>query len=136
MTYYRNIQPVGELIDADPDEFGRAQCTFSVLVTKRPSTTYVLELVAILVAAGVGVANVSIFGTSASAIPSGDGPYLSIRPTAGTAPTGTHNDGTGAYRNPSAQILVTAKTWTAAEAMAQAAYSALIAVRNRNVEVA
>jgi hypothetical protein len=134
MVWYRDIQPLQEPFDVgDVDEQGRSQCAFNVLVTKRPSGSFVQELIAILVAAGVGVANESIFGTSGSAIPSGRGPYLSVRPTGGSSPAGTHNDGVSAYRRPAAQIIVRASSWPAAEGMAQAAYSALVAVRNQAV---
>ena len=133
MTWILDIQPQQEPFDVGPDDHGRAQCVFNVLATKRPSESFWLEIVAVLEAAGVGTRNVNIFGTSQAAIPDGDGPFLLVRPTGGTAPLGTHNDGAGAYRRPGAQILVTAKRWVAAEAMALAAYSALVAVRNQEV---
>jgi len=131
--WYLDLSPLQEPFDIGLDEAGRAQCGFNIVARKRPSGTFVQELIAVLVAAGVGTEKVNLFGTSASAIPTGNGPFLSLRPTGGTAPEGTHNQGAGAYRRPGAQILVRAKTWVAAEAMALAAYNALLAVRNQAV---
>jgi hypothetical protein len=134
-TWYLQIQPQQEPFDVGPDAAGRAQCAFNMLATKRPSGTYVQELLGILERAGLGVTKVDLFGTSQSAIPDGPGPYVLVRPTAGTAPLGTHNDGAGAYRRPGLQVLVTARSWDAAEATARKAYDALIAARNLQVEV-
>lgn len=131
MVYFRNILPLQEPFDVGLDETARAQCSFNILAVKRSSGTFVQELVAILVAAGVGVEGVNIFATAKATIPAGPGPFLSIRPTGGTAPEGTHNDGPGAYRRPGAHILVRASTWAAAETMARAAYDALIQVMNQ-----
>lgn len=132
-TWYLEVQPQQEPFDVGPDESGRAQCVFNVLVTKRASATFVQELIKVLEDAGLGMGKVNLFGTSQAEIPAGDGPYLLVRPTSGTAPQGTHNDGAAAYRRPGAQILATAKTWVAAEALALAAYDALVAVRNQQV---
>lgn len=134
MTHYLAIEPLQEPFDlGEVDESGRAQCAFNVLAQRRPSGTFLQELIAILVGAGVGVEGQNIFASSKATIPDGPGPLLSIQATGGTAPLGTHNDGAGAYRRPGAQIIVRASTWAAAEAMAHAAYSALIAVRNQEV---
>lgn len=132
-VWYLGIQPQQEPFDIGLDEPKRQQYSFNVLVTKRPSATLPQELVEILVAAGVGQAGVNIFAAAAAIVPVGDGPFLSIRPTGGTAPIGTHNHGVAAYRRPSAQIIVTGKRAAAALAMAHAAYDALAAVRNMAV---
>lgn len=131
--WYLDLSPLQEPFDVGLDEAGRAQCGFNVVARKRPSGMWVQELIAVLVGAQVGVEKVNVFATSAATIPTGDGPYLSIRPTGGAAPEGTHNDGAAAYRRPGAQVLVRAKSWVAAEAMAIKAYDALVAVRNRQV---
>jgi len=132
-TWYLEVQPQQEPFDVGPDGSGRAQCSFNVLVNKRPSATFVQELIKVLEDAGIGMGGIDIFGTSQAEVPDGEGPYLLVRPTAGTAPLGTHNAGAAAYRRPGAQILVTAKNWIAAEAMALAAYDALVQVRNQVV---
>jgi hypothetical protein len=134
VTWWRDIQPLQEPFDLGVEEdTGRAQFAFNVFITKRPSAAFIPELVKILVTAGVGTEDVNIFATSKAVIPTGKGPYLSVKPTGGAGPLGTHNDGPGAYRRPSVQVVARASTWQAAEAMAQAAYTALIDVRNQAV---
>jgi hypothetical protein len=133
-TWYLTVDPLQEPTDVGPAEDGRQQYSFNVLARKRPSVTFLEELLGVLELAGVGAVEVDLFGSSATAIPTGDGPYLVLRETGGTAPKGTHNDGPAAYRCPAAQVLVIARTTAAARTMAHAAYDALIAVSNRYVE--
>lgn len=135
MTDYRSIRAVSEPQDAGGlDEAGRRMCAFTVLVWKRPSPTFVLELIKILVDAGVGVDNVSIFGSSGAVIPEGDGPFLHVKAGGGAGAIGTHNDAPAEWdRRPAAEILVHASTWQAAEAMAHAAYGAFVNIRNMAV---
>jgi hypothetical protein len=131
-TQYLSITPLGEPFDlGELDDCGRVQVFFNVLAWKRPSNTFLEEIVALLVAANVGVEGVSLFASSKAVIPRGDGPVLSVRATGGASPVGTHNGGRAAYRMPSAQITVRGSSWEATNAMAQAAYAALVAVRNQ-----
>jgi hypothetical protein len=53
-------------------------------------------LIARLVAAGI---TAPITASSQAAVPTGDGPYLSVIETPGFAPTGTHPDGPTKYRS-------------------------------------
>lgn len=133
-TWYLSLSPQQEPFDLGlPDAAGRIQFSCNFLATKRPSASFIKEIIAALVAAHVGTENVNIFATSMSVIPAGDGPFLSLRATGGVAPVGTHNAGPGAYRRPGLQVLVVAATAVAAEAMALAAYDALVAVQNREL---
>jgi hypothetical protein len=132
-VWYRDIQPLQEPFDEGAlDDAGRVVCTFNVLVTKRGSADVIGEIVSVLQTAGVGLLYRELF-TPGTPVPCGDGPYLVLRLTGGSGPLGTHNDGVGAYRRPSLKVTALAKTWAAAETLAQAAYTALIAVRNREV---
>lgn len=134
MTYYLAIDPQQEPNDLGTlDDAGRVQYVFNVVATSRPTRTFLQELVRALEAASVGVEGVNIFAGSLAVIPAGPGPYLHVRSTGGVAPLGTHNDGAGAYRRPGAQFIIRAATLAAAENMAQAAYDALLAVRNQAV---
>jgi len=119
------------------DGQSRALWTFNIMATKVPSTTFLLELVAVLVAAGVGVYGTNIFISSKAVIPPGNGPYLNIVATGGLEGLRTQNVVSGpSYERPSAQVVVRAQSAAAAEAMSRAAYAALVGVRNQNVVVA
>lgn len=134
MTWYRDVQPQQEPFDlGEPDEAGRVQLVFFVIATKRPSATFIEELIAILEAADVGTERQTIFGTSLGNLPA-QGRFLSITATPGAPPLGTHNDGVGAYRRPSARILVAAPNWPEASALAESAWKALSDCRNREVQ--
>lgn len=137
MTWYRDIQPLGEPYDlGDLDEAGRVQLVFRIVATKRASDTFLEELMTILEDAQVGRRRVDIFGGSLATVPP-EGRYLSIATEPGPGPIGTHSGkdaGVGAYRRPAAKILVAAATLQAAEKMAQAAWLALTNCRNREVQ--
>lgn len=138
MTDYLTISPQQEPFDLGTDDAGRALYVVNFLALKRPSATFLQELIRILVSAGVGVENVSIFASSRAVIPDGSEPLappaiLHLKATGGTGPIGTHNDGPGAYRRPGVQLLVHGETTQAAAAMAYAAYNALVGVRNQAV---
>ncbi len=134
-TWYLALSPQQEPFDSGPDENGRTQFACNFLALKCPSATFIQEILAVLEAAGVGTRSVDLFGSSQVALPGPDvdGPFLVVRSTGGAAPLGTHNEGAGALRRPGVQILAHGRDGEAAEAMAQAAYSALVAVRNREV---
>lgn len=87
------------------------------------------DILAILVAAGVGTPGTNMFESSAALIPTGAGPYLTVTETGGSGPEGTHNTvalGLPAYQRPNAQIFVRAATKIPARAMIDAAYRALV----------
>lgn len=90
------------------------------------------DLVTILVNAGVGLGNVSIFIGAKVALPAGPGPFLTIRETGGASPEGTHNlINKPAYVRPTAQIVTRAEDLVDARTMAQQAYEALFPIRNQ-----
>ncbi len=88
------------------------------------------EISARLVAQGVGIVGSNIFLGSKAVIPDGDGPYLSLTETGGSAPTRIHNRSVANTRRPTAQILVRAKSYLVARTMAASAYGALDGVFN------
>lgn len=138
-TQYLAVWPQQEPFDLSLDDAGRALWAFNVIAWKRPSATFLQELIGILEAAGVGVENVSIFASSRAVIPDGSEPdappaILLIKATAGLAPVGTHNEAPAAWdRRPAAEIFVHAGSTQAAVAMIHAAYNALANVRNQAV---
>jgi hypothetical protein len=138
MARYLAVQAVNEPHDIGPDEADpekRPRVVFDVLAMMRPSATFVEELLSVLEAAEVGVQGTTLFGSSQATWPAGAGPFLMIRATPGAAPIGIHNLGAAALRRPGARVQVRASTVAAAMAMAQAAYTALVALRNRDVEL-
>lgn len=95
------------------------------------------EILAKLVSAGVGTAGTglnspvnSIFTSSKAIIPTGVGPYMTIRETGGTGPVRVHTRDGATTLRPTAQIAVRAVTYPAARGMAQAAYLALDGIFN------
>lgn len=95
------------------------------------------DIADILVTAGVGTktgAGKNIFVGELVNVPSGDGPFLSITATGGTAPVNTQDHvATPAYQRPSVQLVTRAATRADAETMLAAAYAALFAVRNTTI---
>lgn len=137
-TWYLDIRDQQPPFDSGVlDGQSRAMWSFNIVATKAPSDSFLLELVAVLVAAGVGVYGTNIFISSKAVIPPGNGPYLSIVATGGLEGIRTQNVTSGpTYERPSAQITVRAQSAAAAEAMARAAYAALVGVRNQSVTTA
>jgi hypothetical protein len=134
VTWFLQLAPQQEPFDLGPDDQGRAQWACNFLAWKRSSASFLLEVVAVLEAANVGRREVSIFGTSQAVLPpaSVQTPWLHLKVTGGVAPAGTLADPT-AYRRPGLQVIATAGSSPAAEALCQAAYAALAAVVNRQV---
>jgi len=132
VTWYLSIEPQQEPFDVGPDDRGRPQVSFNVLCLMRPSSDVVSEVLGILDDAGVGT-SANLFGSSAAILPIDDGPFLVVKSQAGVSPNGTHNGGAAAYRRPGLQLIATASTFVAADALARAAYNALVAVRNQQV---
>lgn len=83
------------------------------------------EVGAKLVASGVGVLGSSIFLGSKAVIPSGDGPYLTLIETGGSAPTRIQNKTTANTQRPTAQVVSRAKSYSVARSKAKEAYDAL-----------
>jgi hypothetical protein len=91
------------------------------------------EIAARLVAQGVGVIGSNIILGSKGTIPTGDGPYLSLTETGGSAPTRVQNTPVASTQRPTAQIAVRAKSYTVARAMSRAAYLALDGIFNTSL---
>ena len=88
------------------------------------------EIAARLVAQSVGTIGTNIFLGSRAAIPSGEGPYLSLIETGGSAPLRIHNVTTGHPQRPTAQVAVRGKKYNLARTMANNAYLALDGIYN------
>jgi hypothetical protein len=144
MTWYLEVVPVQEPFDLGLDEPSRLQYVFNVVATKRPSGTFLEELAQVLEDAGVGTRGTDIFLSSNATMPDENGPFITLTDTGGPGPLRTHNEagptavaGSSAmavsYQRPTAQVVTRARSASACRAKAYAAYSALSAVRNREV---
>jgi len=88
------------------------------------------EIAARLVSQGVGVLGSNIILGSKGVIPAGDGPFISLTETGGSAPTRVHNQSVPNTQRPTAQITVRATSYFVARTKAKAAYLALDGVFN------
>lgn len=90
------------------------------------------DLVTLMEDAGAGTGGTDIFVGPQASIPNIAAGVITIRATSGSGPERTHNSVTlPAYINPSAQIVIRAATWPAAQEKARRAYNAVIGVRNQ-----
>lgn len=88
------------------------------------------EIAARLVAQSVGVIGSSIILGSRGFIPAGDGPFLTLLETGGSAPTRVHNAPGAHTQRPTVQVVVRAKNYVVARTMSKNAYNALDGVFN------
>ena len=133
-AWYQELNPTQEPFDIGLDGNKRQLWSFNLTAVKSYSKLFPEELLALLVAAGVGTFGTDIFVGARADIPDGAGPYLSILPRGGTTPLRTHNEiGPPAYQRPSAQLVARAKSSVQARARADAAYEALVGIRNQTV---
>ena len=131
-TFYQMIR-VRPLFDHGLDDNHRLRIAFNIQAAKNPSSTFAEEVLSLLVTANVGILGTNMFLSSAVALPTGDGPYLSVIETPGREADYIHNQMEPAYEYPAAQIVVRAKSRAPAFAMATAAYNALKGVVNQTV---
>lgn len=124
---------LNEPFDYGLDANGLPRFAFNVLVDKHASDTFVYEVIAILVAAGVGVYGKRIFNGSKAARPDTKEAVLMVVETGGSGAERIHNSPIPAYRKPTAQFVASAEKASDARAMALRAWNALAAVSNASV---
>lgn len=81
------------------------------------------EIAARLVGEGIGAIDSKIFLSSRAKLPAGDGPFLTVIETGGTAPARTQNN--TATERPSVQLKAYGVSYHAARALLKAAFNAL-----------
>ena len=92
---------------------------------------FIDDIITLLSASGVGVSGETLFWTSGAELPAGDGPFLNLQETGGTAPIIMHNSDTvPAYQRPSAQLVARGGDADSARLMIKNAYTALVQKRN------
>ena len=140
MSRWLSVEVLNDIADNGLDDADRQRWGFNIVITAADvSAVYPFdeEIATLLIAATVVTAwGTDLFGRSKSNLPTGDGPYVSIMLTGGPAPLRTHNAGRAgrvAYRRLTAQVVARAASSTTAYTKAQAAFAALVPVRNTTV---
>jgi hypothetical protein len=130
---YLSIRAVQHPFDIGPDNNSRPQVSCNYEVTgAAPISNLAEEVMGLIVAAGLGIIGTTIFKGRAAIIPTtGDGPFTQIIVTSGYEPFQTHNN--DRYERPTFQVVVRAKTYTAAETRALAVYRLLDGQHNVTV---
>lgn len=96
---------------------------------------FLQDLIYILEHAGIGLTyGTNVFVGSRAILPTGDGPFVVLIETGGSAPEGTHNlTDVPAYVQPSAQVVCHALDYLIARDKAQEIYEAFYAIMNQLV---
>lgn len=89
------------------------------------------DLAAIIVSQSLGTANVNLFIGPLAAIPTGDGPFITVLPTSGVAAAETQNG--DRFFRPTAQVVVRGKSYTDTQQRANAIHNALHGLRDITV---
>lgn len=134
VTLYQSIEVMGQpRASKDVDMQARIVMMLEFYVIKAPSDTFLQEIVTILVNANVGVYGEDLLASSQSTIPI-DGTYCLLKETGGLPPIKTHNAIAGpAYHRPAATLYVHASDQATAWQRINAAYAALVVVKNQDV---
>lgn len=131
MSRWLSVTQLQEPFDSGPDASGYPTRTVNCLVRKEPSDTFELEVVALLVADGVGTYGVDIFTGSAFDVPS-DRPSLQVSASGGLSPLLTHST---RYGQPTVQLMARAPgDDMAAAALVARALDAIISVQDQQVD--
>lgn len=132
MARYLDILAMQEPFPFNLDGQGRVMFSFNIRAEVAGSTGSLEEEMArLLVDAGVGVLNQTIFGGILKDWPTGDGPYINLIAQLGPAPAETHNG--DEYRRLAMQVVVVGKSFSSTRSKALAARAALNGVRNQTV---
>lgn len=136
MSFFLWIRPISEprgLGVTDPS--GRSIVSFNIRARKRPSDTFEREIVRVLITAGVGQLNTTIFAGDSAILPT-KGNFLVVLGEGGTPPNYTQDSLGPAYHNPHAQIRVFGTPYETAYKKARDAYNALAKVTNQTISAA
>jgi hypothetical protein len=133
MSRYLSIVSIQRPFDIGPDSNNRPQvsCNYECHGAG-PLTAFEDEILKLIVNAGLGVQGTTLFKGRAAVLPaSGDGPFVQLISTSGNPNLETHNG--DKYERPTFQILVRAKTYSAATSRAVAIWRALDGQRDITV---
>lgn len=132
MSRYLEILAVQRPFHFDTD--GAERNMFSCNFTARAAadvTDWERELGRLISDAGLGTENTDLFYGATKNLPAGDGPYVQVLDSGGQGPDETHSG--AKTERLSVQIIVRAKSYTAARSRALAIWRELDGQRNVNV---
>jgi hypothetical protein len=137
-TRYLDAQLFGQPRDGGLDGDRRQVFTFTVLFRKVPSGTFAEEMVALLVAAGVGIFNEDLFMSSSASLPllgtaHSVAGFLHLVEGGGTSNERIHNTTDGGYERPSLVVRAIAEDSVVCRDKARRAYETLVSVCNQTV---
>ena len=138
MTWWREVELLQEpfSLSRDPSE-NFVDFVFNIMVIKRPSHTFIEELISYLESENIGTLNSDIFvGPLNDNLENADDPYIIISLTGGTSPERTHDSVIlPAYQIPSAQILSRGKSYISTKSKSYLAYDSVVKIRNLNINI-
>lgn len=134
MSRYLSITSAAPPADAGLDDLKRMQFAVNFeAIADAPVNQWEEELIKVLSTAGLATSGTDAFIGPAVELPVGNGPYITVRNSGGSAPIQAHGPNGSRYERLSAQIVVRAKSYTVARTRALAVWRALHGVRNQTV---
>jgi hypothetical protein len=97
-----------------------------------PVTSFIHEIAKLLIDNGLGVATTTLFIGSQPEIPSGSGPYTTLKQTGGFSPDESHDT---KFLNLGLQVIVTSLDYDAGDARAKAIHTFLDGKRSFSITV-
>jgi hypothetical protein len=132
MTWYLDLQDEQIPFEMPQDAQGRTVYVFNVLPRKDPSETFLEEMSHYLATNGI-TAQILIGGQTD--IPTGDGPFITLRQTGGVRGTSVQGRVTPKIERPGAQVSVRAKSPRTTKSLSYAVHKILSEVRNKELVV-
>lgn len=97
-----------------------------------PVSSFIREMVKLLVENSLGVSGTNLFIGPLVEVPSGDGPYITLKQTGGFAPDESHNT---KYENLGLQVIVVASDYDEGDIKAKSIYRLLDGRRNFTISI-
>lgn len=132
MTWYLDLQDEQLPFEMPEDPQGRTVYVFNVLARKVPSETYLEEMSQYLTTHGV---TAQIFIGGQTDIPTGDGPFITLRQTGGVRGDHVQGSVTSKIERPGAQVSVRAKSPRSTKSLAHTVHKLLSEIRNKELIV-
>jgi len=132
MTRYLDLLDEQFPFEMPEDAQGRGVYVFNLMATKHPSETFLEELSNYLTSQGI-TAQIMVGGQTD--LPSGDGPFITLRQTGGLRSVRVHPRVGNTFERPSTQVSVRAKSSRTAKSLAYKVWTILTQIRNQDLVV-